>query len=166
MNDLADELLGSIPTGKAVSTPGPVRFTIIGAPVSHKNGYHVVTIGKRPAIVKSKEALHYERDALLQIPVAARIRLEGPVRVTLMIWYASERPDLDESLILDVMQDRWKPAHGPHKGEKQRALVQHGVYRNDRQVREKHVYHRIDRANPRVDVTVEPLQPQQVDLLA
>jgi hypothetical protein len=40
-----------------------------------------------------------------------------------------------------------------------------GVYRNDRQVREKHVFHGIDRANPRAEVTVEPLQAQQAALI-
>ena len=84
----------------------------------------------------------------------ARQMLEGPVRVTIRIFYASERPDLDESVVLDVLQDRY---HG--KGE-HRELVQHGVYRNDRQVREKHVYHGIDRAAPRAEITVEALEPQ------
>lgn len=37
---------------------------------------------------------------------------------------------------------------------------------NDRQVREKHVYHGIDRANPRAEIRVAPLQAQQADLLA
>jgi hypothetical protein len=43
--------------------------------------------------------------------------------------------------------------------------VQKGVYRNDRQVREKHVYHAIDRANPRAEIEVEPLEAQQVELI-
>jgi hypothetical protein len=32
---------------------------------------------------------------------------------------------------------------------------------NDRQVREKHVFHGIDRANPRIEVLIEPLTAQQ-----
>ncbi len=139
-----------------------VRLTILGQPVSHKNGYHIVTLGKGanavPRIVKSKEALVWERDALRQIPPAARQRIEGPVRVTVRCFYANERPDLDESLVLDVLQDR---LHG--KGA-ERAMVQAGVYRNDRQVREKHVYHGIDAREPRVEILVEALQAQQVDL--
>src|SRR5690606_37803242 len=98
----------------------------------------------------------YERDALRQIPPAARRRLEGPVRMTIRIWYASERPDLDESLILDVLQDRWQR----NKATGERVLVQAGVYRNDRCVREKHVYHAIDRANPRAEIEIEPLVEQ------
>jgi Holliday junction resolvase RusA-like endonuclease len=172
--DLADELLG--PAQRAAeraaeqlprwwTTIGePISFTILGAPVPHKNGYHIVTIGNHPAIVKSKEALSYERDALLQIPPQFRLRLEVPVAATLRIWYATERPDLDESLILDVLQDRWDRKHGPYAGSNKRQLVQAGVYRNDRQVREKHVFHGVDARNPRAEITIQPLIAQQTPL--
>jgi Holliday junction resolvase RusA-like endonuclease len=90
------------------------------------------------------------------------VRYAGPVSVTLHIFYASERPDLDESVVLDVLQDRYKTVE--QDGEKVRVLVQRGVYVNDRQVREKHVFHGIDRANPRTVVQILPLQPQQVEL--
>lgn len=140
-----------------------IAFTILGEPASKANSRQIVTIAGRPSSIKSKKARTFEQDALPQIPPAARQRLEGPVRVTLRIWYASERPDLDESIVLDVLQDRWKTVKtkcldGVHR---ERELLQHGVYRNDRQVREKHVYHAIDRKNPRVEVMVEPLQAQQ-----
>jgi Holliday junction resolvase RusA-like endonuclease len=80
----------------------------------------------------------------------------GPVRVTLQIFYATERPDLDESVILDVLQAKYR------KGTKE--LERAGVYVNDRQVREKHVYHAIDRDNPRAAIVVESLVPQQPSL--
>ena len=133
-----------------------IAFTIIGQPASKANSRQIVTINGRPSSIKSKEALAYERDALRQIPPSARQRIEGPVRVTLRIWYASERPDLDESVVLDVLQDRFT------KRDDERILLQSGVYRNDRQVREKHVFHGIDRKNPRTEVVVEPLQAQQL----
>jgi len=161
-----------------------IAFTILGEPASKANSRELATIGpkdaRRTILRKSDKALSYEEDALRQIPPRARQRLEGPVRVTLRIWYASERPDLDESIVLDVLQDRWrkqltKPerhtvdAEGRHRmtpAETQRVLVQSGVYRNDRQVREKHVFHGIDRVNPRAEVEVVALHAQQVDLLA
>lgn len=139
-----------------------VRLTILGEPASKANQRKLVTFGRgdkaRPALIKSEKARNYERDALLQIPSAARAGLIGPVRVTLRIFYASERPDLDESVVLDVLQHRY---HG--KGEA-RVIVQRGVYANDRQVREKHVYHAIDRANPRTEIEVEPMLPQQPEV--
>lgn len=135
-------------------------FTILGEPASKANSRQIVTIAGRPSSIKSKKARGYEADALPQIPVSARVRLEGPVRVTLRIWYASERPDLDESVVLDVLQDRWSK----RDSNGHRMLVQAGVYRNDRQVREKHVFHAIDKRNPRVVIVVEPRQAQQESL--
>lgn len=140
----------------------PITFTILGEPASKANSRHMAIVGpednRRLLHVKSEKALKYERDALKQIPPRARLRLEGPIVVTLRIFYASERPDLDESLVLDCLQDRYKG-----KGE-QRVLVQRGCFRNDRQVREKHVYHAIDRINPRTEITIEALAPQQTGL--
>lgn len=141
-----------------------IRLTILGEPASKSNQRKLVSFGDRPALIKSDKARSYERDALRQIPPAARVRLEGPVRVTLRIWYASERPDLDESVILDVLQDQWQKRKKA-ESEKPRELRQAGVYRNDRQVREKHVFHAIDRKNPRTEVLVEPMQAQQESLL-
>lgn len=143
-----------------------IEFTLFGEPASKANSRELVSFGrgehKRPAIIKSAKARTYERDAVRQIPPRARARLTGPVRVTLRIWYASERPDLDESVVLDVLQDRWsRAAKAANGAPAQRTLVQAGVYRNDRQVREKHVFHAIDRANPRAEVRIEPLDGQQ-----
>jgi hypothetical protein len=82
--------------------------------------------------------------------------------VNIRIWYANERSDLDESVILDCLQDRFvtkKTKHGPV-----RELVHRGVIRNDRQVRLKVVVHAIDHTNPRAHVIIEPLHAQQMSL--
>ncbi len=133
-----------------------VAFTILGEPASKANSRKLVTFGRgplaRPASIKSDKARDYEKAAALQIPPDARIMITGPVRVTLRIYYASQRPDLDESVVLDVLQAKY---YG--KGDA-RQLVQNGVYRNDRQVREKHVFHAIDRDNPRAEITVEEIE--------
>lgn len=139
-----------------------VRLTILGEPASKGNSRELVTFGRgeaaRPALIKSKKARAYERDALRQIPPIARMRIEGPVRVTARIFYASERPDLDASVLLDCLQDRYSGKGGG------RELVQRGVYRNDRQVRELHLYHAIDRTSPRAEIEVEALQAQQEEI--
>jgi hypothetical protein len=140
-----------------------IRFTILGEPASKANSRKFVTFGKgdksRPASIKSDKARSYERTALRQIPMTARRMLIGPVRVTLRIYYASERPDLDESVVLDVLQARYQR----DSYTRVRELVQRGVYVNDRQVREKHVFHAVDRANPRTEVVVEPLHQSGLD---
>lgn len=149
-----------------------IAFTILGEPASKANSREIVTLRFRdkatgelkssPRVRKSDKALGYEADALKQIPPRCRVQLAGPVRVTLRIFYASQRPDLDESVVLDVLQDRYKTVK--RGDDKERVLVQKGVYVNDRQVREKHVFHGIDRANPRTEVVVEPLEAQQAAL--
>lgn len=78
------------------------------------------------------------------------------MRVTMRVFYATERPDLDESVILDVLQAKYSPVV---KGQT-REVIRRGVYINDRQVREKHVYHGIDKRNPRAEIEVEPLTVQ------
>lgn len=141
----------------------PIKFTIRGQPYSKANSRQLVLIRGRPSSIKSAQARAFERDARLQIPASARVRLEGEVAVTLHIYYASERPDLDESIVLDVLQDQTARV-----GEK-RVVTAAGVYRNDRQVREKHIYHGVDRSNPRVEVEVrrrESCAMMPADLLA
>lgn len=132
-----------------------IALTIYGQAASKANSRQIVTIGERPAVIKSPEARRFMRDARRQIPPACRVRLQGPVVVTLHMHYASYRPDLDESVVLDALQD----VYAPHpSGHGLRVLVQAGVYCNDRQVWEKHVYRHLDRTTPRVEVRVEPLQ--------
>lgn len=151
-----------------------IRLTILGNLPSMKNSRQIVTIGKRPAIIKSKAARSYEASALLQIPVAAKQMLTGPVRFTARIFYDSQRPDLDAGLLLDILAARYKRvqgrlvkiADGEYQAEKgERVMISKGVYVNDRQCREIHLYHAIDRVNPRAEVEIEPMEAQQIALL-
>ena len=107
-----------------------VEFTIYGEPASKANSR--VWTGKR--LIKSKKALSYvktfeSRCSPLETP------LRGILKATITIYYASRRPDLDPSLILDLMQGR--------------------IYENDRQVREMHLYWGLDPKNPRAEIVIE-----------
>lgn len=139
-----------------------VAFTILGQLVSMKNRREQVTIHRgtdkqRMLWIMSKDAKAYEASTLKQIPPVARIRMEGPVKMTLRLYYRSEQSDMDEALLLDCLQDRWKR----DKLSGERVLIQPGVYRNDRQVRHRDVQHFIDKANPRAEVAIEPREAQQ-----
>lgn len=68
-----------------------------------------------------------------QCPVFDPLLTED-VAVWIKIWYASRRPDLDESLVLDLLQGK--------------------VYANDRQVKEKHILWDLDKDNPRAAIMV------------
>jgi Holliday junction resolvase RusA-like endonuclease len=115
---------------------GPIRLTVLGEPASKANSRKLVTNPhtKRPMFIKSAKARAYVESVGHQVPKIDPL-LTGPLVFTATIYYASERPDLDESLILDALQKR--------------------IYANDRQVREKHIFHAIDRNNPRAEIVIE-----------
>lgn len=120
----------------------PLRIVIHGEVCSKANSRRMVPgrskAGKlfmRP--IKSDKALAFVTAANLQVPQMGDGMLRGKLVAHIWIHYPSERNDLDESLVLDVLQGR--------------------VYANDRQVREKHVYHRIDKTDPRVEIHLNSL---------
>tara|TARA_B100000963_G_scaffold289125_1_gene258514 strand:- start:94 stop:504 length:411 start_codon:yes stop_codon:yes gene_type:complete len=108
-------------------------FTIEGEPASKANQRKLVLIKGRIVPIKSKKALDYVKEFQKQIPKIDPLT-EDYVKVEMMIYYASRRPDLDESLILDCMQNY--------------------VYYNDRQVKEKHIYWGLDKERPRTIIRV------------
>lgn len=117
------------------NAPQALAFKILGEPASKANSRKMVTIGGSPRLIKSAKALSYASAFKLQAKAGQMI--EGDVAVHITIWYASRRPDLDESLILDLLQ---------------------GIaYKNDRQVKEKHIYWALDPQNPRCEIRVESL---------
>jgi Holliday junction resolvase RusA-like endonuclease len=125
-----------------------ITFTILGEAASKANSRRLVTFGKRPASIKSTKALMFERSALLQIPAEAKQMLEGDIKATIKLYYSTCRPDLDESIVLDILQAKFKGSG------KNRECVRRGVYLNDRQVKEKHIYHGIDKQNPRTEIEI------------
>jgi len=86
--------------------------------------------------IKSAKALAYA--SAFKQQARAWEMLEGDVAVEITIYYASRRPDLDESVILDEMQGK--------------------IYKNDRQVKVKHVYWHLDRDNPRSHILIETME--------
>lgn len=128
-----------------------VSFVILGEPASKANSRKIVKFGNRLASIKSDKARSYAAVFDMQLSSEVRVMYAKPVRVSLRMYYASERPDMDESLVLDLMQ-----AQGSGTG-KRRVFTRRGVYLNDRQVRERHVFFAVDRENPRVEVEVVEL---------
>jgi Holliday junction resolvase RusA-like endonuclease len=94
-----------------------LSLIIFGEPASKANSRRVVRYGGMSRLIKSKKALSYSDVFLQQCPVLP-VLMTGDLRIIMRIYYASRRPDLDESLILDLLQGR--------------------VYVNDRQVKERH----------------------------
>lgn len=113
-----------------------VRLILHGEPASKANSRRLVTIRRQARLIKSQKALDYVAAVKRTYPPLVPL-LEGDLRMTADVYYASRRPDLDVSLILDALQDI--------------------AYKNDRQVREMHLYHHLDRANPRAEITLEEM---------
>ncbi len=113
-----------------------VRLILHGEPASKANSRRLVTIRGQARLIKSQKALDYVAAVKRTYPPLVPL-LEGNLRMTADVYYASRRPDLDASLILDALE---------------------GIaYRNDRQVREMHLYHHLDRENPRAEITLEEM---------
>ena len=109
-------------------------FVIFGEPASKANSRKLVTLGGRPAFIKSQKARDYVTEFQRQCRNQVKVMTDRDVRVELMIHYASRRPDLDESVILDAMQGI--------------------VYVNDRQVKQRMAYWGLDKDMPRAVIRV------------
>lgn len=118
-----------------------ITFTIRGQLVSLKNSRNVVKNKKTGQLFPAKNAkiLQFENDFFIQCPQYREPHFSGDVGVIVYAHYPSRRQDLDCALIYDLLQ---------------KALI----VKNDRQVKEKHEMYRLDRTNPRVDVTVWELR--------
>ena len=112
-----------------------LSLKILGEPASKANSRKMVYIRGKPLFIKSEKALAYASAFKRQAVTPGKLFESEDVVVTIRIWYALRRPDLDESLILDLLQ---------------------GVaYANDRQVKEKHIYWMgVDKDNPRCEIEV------------
>lgn len=113
-----------------------IKFTIFGNLASKSNSRKMVTIGGKPRFIKSERALSFQQGANLQIPAKFKLGIEDPIKMTAHIYYDSRRPDLDPSLLMDILEKA-------------------GVYKNDRQIVEQHLYKHLDKERPRVEVSLE-----------
>ena len=116
-----------------------VSFTLYGEPASKSNQRRLVYSNGKPRFIKSQKALGYVKAVQLQ---ANALRLpmfdkHVDLSITLRIFYASRRPDLDESVVLDALQNI--------------------VYHNDRQIKEKHVHWGLDKVAPRSEIEIREI---------
>lgn len=114
-----------------------VSLFILGEPASKANSRRVVRYGGVSRLIKSEKALTYSEIFKQQVRPLQPL-MTGDLVVIMNIFYSTRRPDLDESLILDLLQGV--------------------VYTNDRQVKEKHIYWGLDKENPRAEIIVEKQQ--------
>ena len=114
----------------------PCIITILGEPASKANSRRLVSIGGKPRFIKSKKALLYSKAFDLQCPVRKNL-FEEDLSIAIKIYYKTRRPDLDESLILDLLQGK--------------------IFKNDRSIKSKHVEHGLDKEQPRSVIVISSL---------
>lgn len=130
---------------------GAVEFVVYGEPASKANSRRQVMNKKTGNVmyIKSKKAIDYVTAFSLQCPQLPS-PIEDDVSVTIKIYYATRRPDLDESLILDCMQS----VVAINKKTKERTMTKNNIYLNDRQVKHKEITWGLDKENPRSEIRV------------
>ena len=112
------------------------RFEIVGQPPRKSNNRVIRWVyrskndpnrhkgSKRPINAKSDKAIAWVKGAIEQIPEDFKLdlgNLEEPLGIVFFITYRDERPDLSAELICDMLQKA-------------------GVLKDDRYLREKHLY--------------------------
>lgn len=116
-----------------------IEFTIYGQPYSKANSRQLVMNKKtgKMMFIKSSPALKYAKSAKAQVSRLSLTPLDGDVEIIMTIYYPSNRQDLDESLILDILQGF--------------------AYKNDRQVKSKIILWALDKENPRAEIKIRKL---------
>jgi hypothetical protein len=127
------------------SMPGPASplwsGVIRGEPTPRSRMLDVFIADGTPHLIKSRPARVWQNRAMPQL---LNRRPERPLAVELVldcrVWSAAARP-IDETLVVDVLE--------------RAAIIAHAG-----QIREKHICTAVDRADPRVAVTLTRLRPQ------
>ena len=116
----------------------PCIVTIHGEPASKANSRRLVSIKGKTRFIKSEKALSYSRAFDQQCPFRKEpFGKKEDLAIAMKIFYKTRRPDLDESLILDLLQGR--------------------VYENDRSVKSKFIEHGLDKKHPRSVIVISGL---------
>jgi Holliday junction resolvase RusA-like endonuclease len=118
-----------------------VEFEVEGKLPRKSNQRQLVRAGRgknaRPMIIKSKEAREYIKKFRDSVPEEFHDielgDLDTDLRLDVIVWYRDRRPDLSIELLKDAIEDA-------------------GVIKNDRYIREEHIYGFVDKENPRVKI--------------
>lgn len=117
-----------------------LQLEILGQPPRKSNSRQIVTNAatNKPMIIKSKKALGYSEQFLQQVPGWARLGVgspEDPLLLVAVVYYTSNLPDLSVELVKDLLE----------KAE---------VLSNDRYVKAELLFFRVDKSNPRTEITL------------
>lgn len=116
------------------------KVTIRGEVVSKSNQYKIIKIGGHASLKKSKAVVEFEKSFFLQNPLR-NMNFTGFFEFYLDAFLSSNRKDLDNTLkvVLDCLQSS-------------------GTIKNDRQCVKIVAQKFVDKANPRVEFTITPVE--------
>lgn len=109
------------------------KQTIYGQPPSKSNSYKIITIGGGSRLGKTTVLSNYEKSFFMQCGLRGA-NISKRFRMDVDVYFASDRPDLDNSLkiVLDCLQSC-------------------KAIKNDRLCAEIHARKLIDKLNPRIE---------------
>lgn len=121
-----------------------IKFTIKGDVPSKSNSYKIITIGGHASLSKTSKLKEYEKSFFLQCPFRDK-NITSFFMIDIDVFYANNRKDLDGSfkIILDCLQ-------------------QCRVIKNDRECVEIHARKLVDVTQPRIEITIKPVDGIEV----
>ena len=121
--------------------PKEMKLLLTGKQLQKGNTFEIAYRGRggKPFIRHTDEYKATKEDMAWQTKALRNgAQFTGPVCLVLVIYYSSKASDLDESLVMD-------------------ALEQGGAYKNDNQVFQKWSEKHLDNEDPRIEVTITPV---------
>lgn len=121
-----------------------MKIILYGKPITKKNSSRIVTSGKRPLLLPSRQFVAYEKDCKRQITGKYKLKIDYPVNVK-VLYYMPTRHRVDLTNLLNATND---------------ILVDCNVLADDNsRIIVSHDGSRVlyDKENPRAEITIEKL---------
>lgn len=124
------------------------RQTIYGTVPSKSNCYQIITFKHKDgrshaSLAKTKQLKQYEKDFFIQCNLYRNANIEGYFQFDADVYYPNQRSDLDNSakVLLDCLQSI-------------------GAFPNDNKLVCLRMNKFLDKLNPRVEFTINPIMPE------
>lgn len=125
-----------------------MKIILYGKPITKKNSGRIITNGKRPFLLPSKQFVNYEKDCKRQITGKYRVGIDYPVNLK-ALYYMPTRHRVDLTNLLNATND---------------ILVDCNVLEDDNsRIVVSHDGSRVlyDKENPRTEIYIEKIEEEE-----